>query len=156
MFPTYIIQPNPIPNLMVAFNIADGLWTEIPLPQRCKRISPENLGDYNGQVVLVEHKGHDSVRIWKLNEAEIFEIWCELSPNGLGEWFYSLFPFITVNNSGLVMVIYQKTNGKLKVSIFNSKGESIVQEMKLPGLRTSQVPVRVSASTFESNNMWWP
>jgi len=57
-------------NLIVAFSIADGLWTAIPVPEGCRKIFPENLGQHDGQVVLVEQKEADCVRMWKLNEAE--------------------------------------------------------------------------------------
>jgi len=141
--------PNPIPNIMVAFHIADRLWTEIPLPQRCKRISPENLGEYNGQVVLVEHNGHDSVRIWKLNEAEV---WCDVKKNRLAKCSIPLLDSVAVNSSGLVMVIDRKMN----ISIYNWNGKLIVWRLRLPGPRMSQRPIRVSISAFESNNLWWP
>lgn len=137
---------NPIPNLMVAFNIADGLWTEIPLPQRCRRLSPENLGEYNGQVVLLERKGHDCVLIWKLNEAEV---WCV---NRLTKCSIPLFNSVAVNSSGLILVMDQKMN----ISIYDWEGKSIVWRMRLPVPRMSQRPIRVSISSFESDNLWWP
>jgi len=139
---------NRIPNLMVAFNIADGRWTEIPLPQRCKRICCENLGEYNGHVVLVEHKGHDCVRIWKLNEAEE---WCDVNKNHLAKCSIPLFDSVAVNSSGLIMVMDREMN----ISIYNWNGKLIVWRMRLPGPRISQRPSRVSISSLESNNLWW-
>jgi hypothetical protein len=139
-------------NLIVAFSISDGLWTAIPVPEGCRKIFPENLGQHDGQVVLVEQKEADCVRMWKLNEAEQYEIWCELRTSGLAECRFPLFPVVTVNSSGLIMVI----DWKMDMSIYNSKGELIVGKMRLQGLRTSQRPVRVSVSAFESSNLWWP
>jgi hypothetical protein len=127
--------------VIVAFNIADGLWTEIPLPgERLQFYPPTVLGEYNGQLVVVEVKGHHCVRLWKLNEAEKCEIWCELRTSGVT----NLPLCVTVNSSGLIMIIDRKIN----VYIFNLKGELIVRKMKLPGLRTSQRPVRIFVLAF--------
>jgi hypothetical protein len=109
-------------------------------------------------VVLVEQKEDDFFRIWKLNEAEKYEIWCELRTSGLTE----KHPVVAVNNAGLIMVI----NDTINMSIFDSKGKLILKmtfarlnwagKMPLPGLRTSQRPVRVSVTAIESNNLWPP
>jgi hypothetical protein len=142
------LSPSP-GQLIVAFNIADGLWTEIPLPEERTRFYPDTaLGEYNGQLVIVEVKDDHCVRLWKLNEAEKCEIWCELRTSGV----INLPLCVTVNSGGLIMII----DWKINVYIFNSKGELIVRRMKLPGLRTSQTPVRILVSAFESNNLWWP
>jgi len=143
--------PNP-QNLIVAFNIADGLWTAIPVPEGCGRIFPENLGEHDGKLVLVDLKEVDFVRLWKLNEAEIYEIWCELRPRGLSKDLFPLFPLVTVNSSGLIVVV----DWKINISIFNFEGKLIVPKLTLLGLRTSQRPSRGSGSAFESNNLWWP
>jgi F-box interacting protein len=139
-------------NSIVAFNIADGLWTEIPPPEGRTRFFIKSLGEYYGQVVLVEQPKFDCIRIWKLNEEQKYEIWCELSSNGLTKPLFRSLPNVTVNSSGLIMII----DWKINVYIFNSKGELIVRKMRLPGLRRSQRPLRASGSAFESNNLWWP
>jgi len=140
-------------NFILAFNIADGLWTEIPLPEGLTTNNfKNNLREYDGQVVLVEQEEADCVRMWKLNEAEKFEIWCELRASRLTKGLFQSFPYVTVNSSGLIMIIDTKVN----VYIFNSKGKLIVRKMRLPGLRKSQEPVRVSGLGLESNNLWWP
>jgi F-box interacting protein len=142
-------------NFILAFNIADGLWTEIPLPEgHTTNYLKSDLAEYDGQVVLVEQEEADCVRMWKLNEAEKFEIWCELRASRLTKWLFHSFPNVTVNSSGLIMIIDRKIN----VYIFNSKGKLIVRKMRLrlPGLRRSQEPFRVSGLGFESNNLWWP
>jgi hypothetical protein len=100
----------------------------------------------------VEQPKFDYVRIWKLNEAQKYGIWCELCLNGLTKRLFRSHPKVTVNNSVLIMII----DWKINVYIFNSKGELIVLKMRLPGLRRFQKLVRVSASAFESNNLWWP
>lgn len=145
------VSPNPR-NLMVAFNIANGVWTEIPLPQRYRMNSYRNLSGYIGQVLLAEQTGRDRFRIWKLDEAEKFGIWCELITSSLVKCIFPCFCSVTVNSYGLIMVIDSKTN----ISIYNSKGEVIAGKMKLPGLRRAQLPNRISVSVFESNNLWYP
>ena len=139
---------------MVSFNMADGVWTEIPLPKGCNMIYPENLVEYDGQVVLVDRKDADFVRMWKLNEEGKYEIWCELRPSALSKSYYPNFPVVTVNSSGWIVVI----DCRLNMSIFNREGKLIVQKLELPvlGLGTSQRLAQGYASAFESNNLWWP
>ena len=139
---------------IVAFNNANRVWRQISLPERCRNIGPENLTGYDGQVMVVEHKEVDCVRIWKLNKAKIrFEIWCELRSSVLTKGLSPLFPLVTVNSSGFIMVI----DWKMNMSIFNSEGNLIVQEMRLPGIRTSErPPISGYGSVFESSNLWWP
>jgi hypothetical protein len=118
----------------------------------CRKIFCINLGEYDGQVMLVGQTEADCVRMWKLNEAQKFEIWRELRTKGLTKGVIASTPFVIVNNSGLIMVI----DWEINISIFNSKGKLIVRKMRLPGLRTSQRPIRGTGSAFESNNLWWP
>ena len=139
-------------NIIVAFNIADGQWSEIPMPEGRRSIYPENLVGCDGKVGLVDHKEVDCLRIWKLNETENFEIWCELRESRLTKGLFPLLPFVALNSSGLIMVI----DWKMEMSIFNSNGKLVVGQMRLPGLRMSQRPLRGSGSAFESNNLWWP
>lgn len=84
--------------------------------------------------VVVEQPKFDYVRIWKLNEAQKYGIWCELHSNGLTKCLFQSLPKVTVNNSALIMII----DWKINVYIFNSKGELIVRKMRLPGLHRSQ------------------
>ena len=87
---------------IVAFNNANRVWRQISLPERCRNIGPENLTGYDGQVMVVEHKEVDCVRIWKLNKAKIrFEIWCELRSSVLTKGLSPLFPLVTVNAEAL-------------------------------------------------------
>jgi hypothetical protein len=72
------------------------LLTDFGQQSQCRRdaerIFPENLGEHDGQVVLVEQKEADCVRMWKLNEAEKYEMWCELRTSGLAKCRFPLFP----------------------------------------------------------------
>jgi len=137
---------------IAAFNIADGVWTEIPLPQGWRMIYPENFAEYDGHFVLVDRKDADFIRMWKLNEAGEYEIWCEFRASALSKQDFPSFPLVTVNNSGFIVAL----DSRLNMSIFNSTGNSIVHKLELPGRRTSQTPVRGFASAFESSNLMWP
>ena len=139
-------------NSIAAFNIADGLWTEIPPPEGRTRIFVHSilLTDFGHKShrqrdaqeyllkvyvkVVVEQPKFDYVRIWKLNEAQKYGIWCELHSNGSTKCLFQSLPKVTVNNSALIMII----DWKINVYIFNSKGELIVRKMRLPGLHRSQ------------------
>jgi hypothetical protein len=87
-------------NSIAAFNIADGLWTEIPPPEGRTRIFVHSIlltdfghkshrqrdaQEYLLQVyvkVVVEQPKFDYVRIWMLNEAQKWNmVWATL------EWF---------------------------------------------------------------------
>jgi F-box interacting protein len=143
-------------NLIVAFNISKRRWTEIPLQEGCRGIFHHNLGEYVGKVVLVEQKEDDFFHIWKLNEEEKYEIWCELRTNGLTE----KHPVVAVDIIGFIMVIDDTIN----MSMFNSQGKLILKmaltlrglhtyqlmagNMPLPGIRTFQRLVRVSITTI--------
>jgi F-box interacting protein len=143
-------------NLIVAFNISKRRWTEIPLQEGCRGIFHHNLGEYVGKVVLVEQKEDDFFHIWKLNEEEKYEIWCELRTSGLTE----KHPVVAVDIVGFIMVIDDTIN----MSMFNSQGKLILKmtltlrglhtyqlmagNMPLPGIRTSQRLVRVSITTI--------
>lgn len=139
-------------NRLVSFNIADGVWREIPLPQGCTMITRESLGEYYGQVVVVEHNVLGSVRIWKLNE--LAQVWCHLHNCRLAKRSRSTpFHSIIINSSGLIMAV---DRDQMNISIYDWKGKLISSGMRLPGLRTSQRPFLVYKSSFESNNIWWP
>jgi len=131
-------------NSIAAFNIADGLWTEIPPPEGRKRIFMHSIlltefghkshrqrdaQQYLLKVyvkVVVEQQKFDYVRIWKFNEAQNNGISCELHSNGLTKRLFRSLPKVTVNNSALTMIIDRP------------KGELIVQKVRLPGLHRSQ------------------
>jgi hypothetical protein len=45
------------------------------------------------------------VCMWKLNEAEEFETWCEIHLSTLTKGLFVLFPIVMVNINGLIVVI---------------------------------------------------
>ena len=106
--------------------------------------------------MLVEQKEDDFFHIWKLNEEEKYEIWCELRSNGLTE----KHPVVAVDIIWFIMVIDDTIN----MSMFNSQGKLILKmtltlrglhtyqlmagNMPLPGIHTSQRLVRVSITTI--------
>lgn len=138
---------------IAAFNIADGIWTEIPVPQGWRMIYPEDFAEYDGDFMLVDRRDADFIRMWKLNEAGEYEIWCEFRVSGLSKEYFPSFPLVTVNNSGFIVVV----DCRLNMSIFSSTGNSIVHRLELPGHSKSRArSVRGFASAFESSNLMWP
>ena len=134
---------------MLALNSSQN---QIPVPVECNLGSPQNLGEIDGQMVLVDQDQKelhsDCVRMWKLNEAvQRYEIWCELrtTANVL------IIPLVITSN-GLIMV----RDCQMNLSIFNSNGKLLVENITLQSNHMAQEPTPfISSFSFESNNLWW-
>lgn len=150
-------------NLIVAFNIVDGLWTEMAPPKGCTKIFPGNLCEHDGQLAVLQLCATDrrdsvDLHMWMLNEAEKNETWCKLSPKGHFPLYSAVHPTFAVNKSGLIIVVDWKMNMSINISIFNSKGKLIFRKMGLPDLHTYQRQRQsyISVSPLETTNVWWP
>ena len=91
----------------------EKIWIEIPLSKVCKVIFDENLGGCDRRVMLL-YKKEDYFCMWGLIEGKIYE-WCELLAICLTK---DTFPFATVNNKRLIIIIEREMN----MSILNKEG----------------------------------
>lgn len=149
----WIIKGNFI-YFMVAFAIAEKSWTEITLPEGCRKVcckpSSLYLSGCHGRVVLIQ-KGEKlaCMRMWRLNEGQGAAEWCELhaiwGPNR--NRFYSV-----VENSGWAMMV---DRGK-QIYVCNPERKLTKKFSLRERLGRSEELFIQFQSAFESNNVWWP